>query len=39
METVAVAKVCVERGVPWSAVRAISDPADGETVDRDVLGW
>jgi adenosylhomocysteine nucleosidase len=36
METVSVAKVCVERGVPWSAVRAISDPADGE-VDLDVL--
>jgi adenosylhomocysteine nucleosidase len=38
METVAVAKVCVERGVPWSAVRAISDPADDESVDSDVIG-
>ena len=37
METVAVAKVCVERGVPWSAVRAISDPAEGPTVDPAVL--
>jgi nucleoside phosphorylase len=25
METAAIAAVCVERGVPWSAVRAISD--------------
>jgi adenosylhomocysteine nucleosidase len=38
METVAVAKVCARRGVPWSAVRAISDPADGPTVDTDVIG-
>jgi adenosylhomocysteine nucleosidase len=38
METVAVAKVCVERGVPWSAVRAISDPADDDTVAPDVIG-
>jgi adenosylhomocysteine nucleosidase len=38
METVAVAKVCVERGVPWSAVRAISDPADDDTVNTDVIG-
>lgn len=37
METVAVAKVCVERGVPWSAVRVISDPADGPTVDTEVI--
>ena len=38
METVAVAKVCARRGVPWSAVRAISDPADGPTVNTDVIG-
>ncbi len=38
METVAVAAVCVERGVPWSAVRAISDRADDDTVDEAVLG-
>jgi adenosylhomocysteine nucleosidase len=38
METVAVAKVCVGRGVPWSAVRAISDPADGPTVNTDIIG-
>ena len=37
METVAVAKVCEGRGIPWSAVRAISDPADGPTVDTDVI--
>jgi nucleoside phosphorylase len=37
METVAVAKVCEQKGVPWSAVRAISDPADGPTVDTDVV--
>jgi adenosylhomocysteine nucleosidase len=38
METVAVAKVCTVRGVPWSAVRAISDPADDDTVNTDVIG-
>ena len=37
METVAVAVVCEERGVPWSAVRAISDRADDDTVDTDTL--
>lgn len=37
METVAVARVCTEAGVPWSAVRAISDRADDETVDLDVI--
>jgi uridine phosphorylase len=36
METVSVAKVCVERGVAWSAVRAISDPADKD-VNLDVI--
>ncbi len=36
METASVAKVCAERGVPWSAVRAISDPADGD-VDLDTI--
>jgi adenosylhomocysteine nucleosidase len=38
METVAIAKVCEERGTPWSAVRAISDPADDDSVDTDVIG-
>jgi adenosylhomocysteine nucleosidase len=38
METVAVAKVCDERGVPWSAVRAVSDPADDDSVNPDVMG-
>lgn len=38
METVAVAEVCVKAGVPWSAVRAISDRADDESVNQDVIG-
>lgn len=38
METVAVAEVCEAAGVPWSAVRAISDRADDETVNQDVIG-
>lgn len=37
METVAVAAVCEARGVPWSAVRAISDRADDDTVDTATL--
>jgi adenosylhomocysteine nucleosidase len=37
METVAVARVCAEAGVPWSVVRAISDRADDETVDQEVI--
>jgi adenosylhomocysteine nucleosidase len=37
METVAVAGLCAERGVPWSTVRAISDRADDDTVDEAVL--
>jgi adenosylhomocysteine nucleosidase len=35
METAAVAKVCEERGVAWSVVRAISDRA---SVDAEILG-
>lgn len=38
METAAVAKVCDERGVPWSVVRAISDRAGDGTVDADIVG-
>jgi adenosylhomocysteine nucleosidase len=38
METVAVAEVCVAAGVPWSAVRAISDRADDDSVNDDVIG-
>jgi len=38
METAAVAKVCDERGVPWSVVRAISDRASDGTVDTEILG-
>lgn len=37
METAAVAKVCDERGVPWSVVRAISDRAGEGLVDADIL--
>jgi adenosylhomocysteine nucleosidase len=38
METAAVAKVCEERGVPWSVVRAISDRASDGTVDTETFG-
>ncbi len=37
METAAVAKVCNQRGVPWSVVRAISDRVGDGTVDADIL--
>jgi adenosylhomocysteine nucleosidase len=38
METAAVAKVCDERGVPWSVVRAISDRASDGTIDAEIFG-
>jgi adenosylhomocysteine nucleosidase len=38
METAAVAKVCDERGVAWSVVRAISDRASDGTVDTEIFG-
>jgi adenosylhomocysteine nucleosidase len=38
METAAVAKVCDERGVPWSVVRAISDRAGDGSVDAEIVG-
>ena len=38
METAAVAKVCDERGVPWSVVRAISDRTSDGTVDGEIFG-
>jgi adenosylhomocysteine nucleosidase len=38
METAAVAKVCADRGVPWSVVRAISDRASDGTVDAEIFG-
>lgn len=38
METAAVAKVCGDRGVPWSAVRGISDRASDGTVDAEIFG-
>jgi adenosylhomocysteine nucleosidase len=38
METAAVAKVCDERGVSWSVVRAISDRAGDRSVDAEIVG-
>ncbi|WIM89073.1 hypothetical protein PT015_06295 [Candidatus Mycobacterium wuenschmannii] len=38
METAAVAKVCSDRGVPWSVVRGISDRAGDGTVDAEIFG-
>jgi adenosylhomocysteine nucleosidase len=38
METAAVAKVCADRGIPWSVVRAISDRASDGTVDEEIFG-
>jgi adenosylhomocysteine nucleosidase len=38
METAAIAKVCEERGVRWSVVRAISDRAGDGSVDADIAG-
>lgn len=38
METAAVAKVCEDRGIPWSAVRGISDRAGDGTVDAEIFG-
>jgi adenosylhomocysteine nucleosidase len=37
METAAVAEVCVERGIPWSVVRVISDRATDGSVDDEVF--
>ncbi|MGD0393293.1 MAG: 5'-methylthioadenosine/S-adenosylhomocysteine nucleosidase [Acidimicrobiales bacterium] len=38
MESTGVASVCEERGVPWSAVRVISDRPDDGYTDGAVLG-
>jgi adenosylhomocysteine nucleosidase len=38
METAAVAAACEARGQRWSAVRAISDRADDDTVDEAIIG-
>jgi adenosylhomocysteine nucleosidase len=38
METAAIAKVCDQRGVAWSVVRAISDRAGDGTVDAEIVG-
>jgi adenosylhomocysteine nucleosidase len=38
METAAIAKVCDDRDVPWSVVRAISDRAGDGTVDTKTVG-
>lgn len=37
METSAIATVCAQRGLPWSAVRSISDRVGIDPVDPDVL--
>jgi len=37
METAGVASVCEQRGMPWSAVRALSDHVDEELVDDAIL--
>jgi adenosylhomocysteine nucleosidase len=37
METAAVAKVCADRGISWSVVRAISDRAGDGTVDAEIF--
>jgi len=38
METSAVADVCQQHGVPWTAVRSLSDHVDGDLVDDAVFG-
>ena len=38
METAAIAKVCDQRGVAWSVVRAISDRAGDGSVDEEIAG-
>jgi adenosylhomocysteine nucleosidase len=38
METAAIAKVCGQRGVAWSVVRAISDRAGDGSVDAEIAG-
>jgi adenosylhomocysteine nucleosidase len=38
METAAIAKVCDQRGVAWSVVRAISDRAGDVSVDEEIAG-
>jgi len=37
METAAIGEVCVERGIPWSVFRVISDRADDGSVDDEVF--
>lgn len=38
METSAVAEVCEARGVPWCAIRAVSDTLEDELADDAMLG-
>jgi hypothetical protein len=38
METAAVAKVCDDRGISWSVVRAISDRAGDGSLDAEIFG-
>lgn len=37
METAAIARVCEQRGVPWTVVRAVSDRATDGSVDDEVF--
>ena len=37
METAAIGEICVERGVPWSVFRVISDRATDGSVDEEVF--
>jgi adenosylhomocysteine nucleosidase len=37
METAAIARACVRRGIPWSVFRAISDRASDGSVNEDVF--
>ena len=38
METSAIAAVCEQRGIPWSAFRGISDHGVEDGIDSSVLG-
>ncbi len=38
METAAVAEVCRQRSVPWSALRVISDRAGDDAIDEAMMG-
>jgi hypothetical protein len=38
METAAVAAVCHEAGMPWSTIRAVSDPVGPRGADEEIFG-